>query len=60
MGYSHGTKWNDELIQKRIEIVMDKVGITTMPTQSMTTEVFGNTSLNECNIKKRGFHILGK
>lgn len=55
MGYSHGTKWNDELIQKRIEIVMDKVGITTMPTQSMTTEVFGNTSLNDAISRSGGF-----
>jgi len=55
MGHSHGIKWNDELIKESIESVMEKVGIKTMPTQSMTEEVIGNSSLNNAISRNGGF-----
>ena len=45
MGYAHGTKWSDALVQQKIEHVMEKLDLTTMPTRSMIVNVTGNQSL---------------
>lgn len=54
MAYSHGKKWNNELIEKEIKFVMSKAEITTMPTQSILKEVTGNTALFNAISKSGG------
>lgn len=55
MGYTHGIKWTEELIEEKIRFVMEKVGIKTMPTQSITEDVIGNDSLNNAISRNGGF-----
>ena len=55
MGHSHGIRWTNELIEKEIKKVMVAAGVNTMPTQSITSEIIGNQSLNNAISRSGGF-----
>ena len=45
MGYTHGTEWNDELIEKKILEVVHELNIDHFPTHSEIIMVLGNKGL---------------
>lgn len=45
MGHSHGTQWNEELIEKAIIDVVNKTKIECFPTHSLIKEVTGSCAL---------------
>lgn len=45
MGYSHGTKWNEETIEKAIYEIMEIAKITHFPTRSTIRKITGNEAL---------------
>jgi hypothetical protein len=55
MGYTHGTKWTNELIEEAIEGVMIGLGTTTMPTKSECDHVTGNSALSSKISRDGGF-----
>ena len=55
MGHSHGKIWNEIEIAKGIKYVMDVAGIDTMPNQSITKNIMGDTSLNNAISRSGGF-----
>lgn len=54
MSYSHGTRWNDNLVKQSILEVMEKLKISSMPTQTMTKNITGNNSLNNAITRSGG------
>lgn len=57
MGYAHGTKWSDELIEVKIKEVMEDLGLSTMPTRSMIARTTGSGALNNAISRKGGFIV---
>ncbi|MCK9198921.1 MAG: hypothetical protein M0P49_04895 [Bacilli bacterium] len=55
MGYAHGQKWTDELIENRIYESMKVLKISRMPTRSEVDKVFNNKSLSNKISKTLGF-----
>ena len=55
MGHSHGKIWKEIEIAKGIKYVMDVAGIDTMPNQSITKNIMGDTSLNNAISRSGGF-----
>ena len=53
MGYAHGKKWDDVLIEKTIKEVIKKAKINTFPTHSQIKKITGNEALS-CAISKHG------
>ena len=53
MGYSHGKKWSDEMIEQEIMKVIQTAKINSFPTHSLMHEVTGNLSLSNA-ISKHG------
>lgn len=53
MGYSHGRKWNDELIVLEIKKMVEERQMTTFPTHSEIISHFGNSSL-VCALSRHG------
>lgn len=51
MGYTHGTNWNDELIEQKIMEVVGALNLDHFPTHSEMVEVLGSKSL-ACKIAK--------
>lgn len=45
MGYTHGTKWTDEIICAELKEIMRILKIETMPTHSQIINLFGDQSL---------------
>lgn len=57
MGYSHGTKWTEEMIIKEIKKVMLALGITDrFPSNSELISITRNTSLSNKISKMGGFY----
>lgn len=54
MGYSHGTKWTDEMIEQEIRGVMKKGNLTSMPTHSQMDTITGNKGLSVATSKRGG------
>lgn len=55
MGYTHGTKWNDEKIKDGIMEVMKKLNIITMPTSVDINKSNGNSALSNAIARHGGF-----
>lgn len=55
MGYTHGTKWNDEKIKDGIMEVMKKLNIITMPTSVDINKANGNSALSNAIARHGGF-----
>jgi len=53
VGYSHGKKWNDDIVIERLREVTCALELECFPTHSQINEYFGNTSLS-CKISKSG------
>ena len=51
MGYTHGTSWTDDSIEKAILEVVDRLNLDHFPTHSEMCSVFGNKGL-ACKISK--------
>lgn len=45
MGYAHGIRWNEELIENTINDVIDKAKIRTFPTHKQMDEITGSMAL---------------
>ena len=45
LGYTHGEKWTDELIEERIMNIVNKQELTTFPTHSQMVSFYGNRGL---------------
>lgn len=54
MGYSHGTLWNDKMIEAKLKEVMKTAKITTFPTHSLMKEITGNEALSNAVSKHGG------
>lgn len=55
MGYSHGQKWNDKLIEEKIYEAMKILKISRMPTRSEMVKVFNNDALSNKISRTLGF-----
>lgn len=55
MGYTHGTKWDEDRIKSEILKVMSILSIERMPSRKEMDEVLGNAKLTNA-IAKRGGH----
>lgn len=53
MAYTHGTKWNDELIEQKINEVINILNIAHFPTHSEIEKALGNKSLTK-KISEKG------
>ncbi|NFI30656.1 hypothetical protein FDA37_00070 [Clostridium botulinum] len=53
MGYTHGVKWNDELIKEEIFKVMKALNIKRMPSEPEIKKILKNNGL-ACAISRRG------
>ena len=60
MGYSHGRKWSDELIQQEVLSIMKVLGISRMPTKSECEQVTGNKALTNAISKRFGWYKLAE
>lgn len=58
MGYTHGHKWNDEEVERKIEEVMHFYGIERMPTRGECEQYFGDKSLTNRITKTYGWYAL--
>ena len=54
MGYAHGIKWNDYLIEKGIRDVMKEAKIDCFPTHSLIKRVTGSFALSNAISKNGG------
>ena len=61
MGYTHGTRWTDELIKEKILEVVRFKNMDRMPTHSEVEAYYGNCALT-CAVSKRsgGWYALAK
>ena len=53
MGYAHGIKWDDDLLENSIVEVMNKAKINTFPTHKQMNEITGSMALSNA-ISKHG------
>lgn len=60
MGYTHGTKWSDDLIAFGIYEVMKKADITVMPSKSIIEKINGDSRLSNAISKHGGFLVWAK
>lgn len=56
MGYSYGTRWNDNLVKKEIYKVMETLNINRMPSAQECEYVFKNARLSSKIAKSGGFY----
>lgn len=56
MGYVHGIRWSDELIENKIHEVMRVLGIDRMPSASETELILRDSSLSNKIAKTGGFN----
>ena len=54
MGYTHGIKWNDDLIASEIKRVIEMLGIYRFPTKSEIERCLGHRGLNKAISKYGG------
>ena len=57
MGYVHGIKWNDKLIEDKIYEVMRVLGINRMPSSSETELILRDSTLSNKLSKTGGFNM---
>jgi len=57
MGYVHGIKWNDKLIEDKIYEVMRVLGIDRMPSSSETKLILRDSTLSNKLAKTGGFNM---
>lgn len=55
MGYAHGTRWTDALIEQKIREVMSYLQIDRMPTRTEIKSYYGNSGLAE-KLSKVGYY----
>ncbi len=61
MGYTHGTRWTDEIIKNKILEVVKFYNLDRMPTRSEVEVYFGDYSLsNAISRRKGGWYSLAK
>lgn len=60
MGYTHGTRWNDELMKEEIRKVMKSLCIDRMPSRNEVELVMGNSKLSNRISKTGGFYKWAK
>ena len=60
MGYAHGIKWDDALIENGIIAVMNKSKIKTFPTHKQMDELTGSMALSNAVSKHGGTHYWAK
>lgn len=58
MGYTHGTKWTDELIKEKIYEVMSALGIDRMPSRRECSEYFRDEALSNAISRRKGWYAL--
>jgi len=56
MGYTHGTRWDNQKIESEIKKVMRCLGIDRMPSRSEIEQVTGNNSLLVRQQRHQGRH----
>lgn len=54
MGYTHGTKWNDELIESTLMSVIEELNIDHFPSHAEIESITGNKALSCAISKKQG------
>lgn len=57
MGYSHGNKWSEELIEERLIEVMENLKINRMPSNKEIASVLGDYSLSNAIARRGGFRM---
>ena len=60
MGYTHGTKWTDELIREKVQEVIDALELDRMPSQKECKNYFKNESLSNAVAKRMGWYALAE
>ena len=61
MGYTHGTKWTDDLIKEKVLEVVRFKNLDRMPTRSEAESYFGNSALTAVISKRKGgWYALAK
>lgn len=60
MGYTHGTKWTDELIKEKVLEVVKALKIDRMPTRSECVNYFHDGRLANAISKRCGWYSLAK
>lgn len=60
MGYTHGTKWNDEMVKEKVLEVVNFLGLKRMPSGSELKSFFGNSSLTNRISKTGGYYKLAE
>ena len=54
MGYTHGESWNDELIERKIKEVVEKLNLDHFPTHAEIIKTFGSRGLASKISKHKG------
>ena len=60
MGYSHGIKWTDELIQEKILEVKDALQLGRMPSREECRQYFHDESLVNAVSRRIGWYALAR
>lgn len=60
MGYTHGTKWTDELIKQKVLEVIDALKLDRMPSRKECENYFHNTALTNAISDRCGWYNLAK
>lgn len=58
MGYTHGTKWTDELIKQKILEVVEALKLDRMPSRKECVDYFHDSSLAEAVSRRYKWHNL--
>ena len=60
MGYSHGTKWTDEIIKEKVLEVMEALELHRMPSRSECQNYFQDHALVNAISKRKGWYQLAR
>ena len=60
MGYTHGTKWTDELIKSKIMEVVNGLELDRMPSRSECDRYYRDTTLSNAVSKRIGWYALAE
>ena len=55
MGYTHGTEWTDEMVEKSLQYMIDTLELRQFPSRSEIENFFGNQALTNRISKYGGF-----